>query len=174
MGYRAPFSNRCTVGNSLGSLMRHCDVPPRQAVCGVVHTDDTIGTHHVEAATVRRACSTWYDTTALVLKPLWAILDGLGDLGNSLIACPARNGPRNDRILIMFTRSRLQDVLRVLTHFSQPPSHSFHLALCDAPQGCQGARDPNRRMPAHGWGAGVLAPTYSTQASEGGRAGGRE
>ena len=45
-----------------------------------------------------RACSTWYDTTALVLKPLWAILDGLGDLGNSLVACPAQNGIARETI----------------------------------------------------------------------------
>jgi hypothetical protein len=45
-----------------------------------------------------RGCSTWYDTTALVLKPLWAILDGLGDLGNSLVACPAQNGIAQETI----------------------------------------------------------------------------
>jgi hypothetical protein len=66
-------------------------VPPRQAVSGVVHTD-------VRAKTHLSVCSTWYDATALVLRPLWTTLDGLGDVGNSLVACPARKGIAQETI----------------------------------------------------------------------------
>ena len=56
-----------------------------------------------------RVCSTFYDSTALLLKPLWKSLDVLGDLGNSVVACPARHGIS----------------LRVLTHFSPSPPHTL-------------------------------------------------
>jgi len=71
-----------------------------------------------------RVCSSAYEVCGLVMKPLWSGLDAVCDLGNSLIASPARiriasRVPYKDVVALAFSLFPLKPVPCTLESFKQ-------------------------------------------------------